>query len=74
MHGKKNHSSRITMHYLYKIHKKNGSHLSYREYIQETRNVCARILGYPEIVQDQMERNRNLTVDILLSMQVNKMQ
>jgi hypothetical protein len=50
IHGKKNNSSRITMHYLYKIYKKNLSHLSYQEYIQGTRNVCAHILGYPEIV------------------------
>jgi len=47
--GKKKKRILITMCDLYKIYKENAGQLSYPEYIREIRNLCACILGYPEM-------------------------
>jgi len=48
--GNRKNGSDISLHDMYKIYKQNAGQLIYQEYIKETLNVCARSLGYPEMI------------------------
>jgi hypothetical protein len=48
--GNRKNGSDIPLHDIYKIYKQNAGQLSYQEYIKQTMNACAHIMGRPEMI------------------------
>jgi hypothetical protein len=50
INGNRKNGSDVPLHDIYKIYKQNAGQLSYQEYVKETLNACAHILGHPEVI------------------------